>query len=116
MSNISGRHGCRWSREETIIVLALYYRILFAKSSREHPEIKRIAKIIERTPDSVNMKIGNFRSFDPELKEKRIVGLTNTTKLDSMIWHEFVNNKERLFTLAAEFEKETLDKKRTFAR
>ena len=35
------------------------------------------------------MKIGNFGSFDPELKKRGIVGLGNTSKLDEIIWNEF---------------------------
>ncbi|KAB2917347.1 MAG: HNH endonuclease [Bacteroidetes bacterium] len=42
------------------------------------------------------MKIGNFGSFDPALKEKGIVGLTNTSKLDEEVWNEYYNDWDRL--------------------
>ncbi len=112
MSEIPGR---RWSREETIIVLALYCRIPFAKSNKAHPEVMRIARIIGRSPSSVNMKIGNFGSFDPQLKESGIVGLANASKLDGIIWHEFANNWEGLFTHAFDLEQEMFDKKELFS-
>ena len=108
---MSEKPGRLWSREETIIVFALYYRIPFAKSSKEHPEIKRIARIIGRSPSSVNMKIGNFGSLDPQLKESGIVGLDHASALNKEIWNEFVNNWEELFTQAFEFEQEMFDKK-----
>ena len=54
-----------------------------------HPDVMRIAELIGRTPSAVNLKIGNFRSFDPVLKEKGIVGLTHASKLDKEIWEEF---------------------------
>lgn len=81
-----------WTREQTIIALNLYCKIPFNRVSSNHPDIIRIAKIIGRTPNSVKMKIGNFGSFDPELKKMGIVGLGNTSKLDEQIWNEFNND------------------------
>lgn len=78
-----------WTREEEIVVFDLYCKIPFKKSSKNHPEVIRVAKIIGRTPSSVNMKIGNFGSFDDNLKRQGIVGLTNASKLDEEIWNEF---------------------------
>lgn len=42
------------------------------------------------------MKIGNFGSFDPELKKRGIVGLGNTSKLDETVWNEFNRDWENL--------------------
>ncbi len=81
-----------WTREQTIVALNLYCKIPFNKVSSTHPDIIRIAKIIGRTPNSVKMKIGNFGSFDPELKRRGIVGLGNTSKLDEVVWNEFNND------------------------
>ncbi len=85
-----------WTREETIIALNLYCKIPFNRVVSSHPEIIRIAKIIGRSPNSVKMKIGNFGSFDSELKKRGIVGLANASKLDKLIWDEFNNNWEEL--------------------
>jgi len=78
-----------WTREQTIVALNLYCKIPFNRVSSTHPDIIRISKIIGRTPNSVKMKIGNFGSFDPELKKRGIVGLGNTSKLDEVVWNEF---------------------------
>ncbi|MEO8210807.1 MAG: HNH endonuclease [bacterium] len=78
-----------WTREQTIIALNLYCKIPFNKVSSSHPDVIRISKIIGRTPNTVKMKIGNFGSFDPELKKRGIVGLGNTSKLDEAVWNEF---------------------------
>ena len=78
-----------WTREQTIIALNLYCKIPFNRVGSNHPDIIRIAKIIGRTPNSVKMKIGNFGSFDPELKKRGIVGLGNTSKMDEIVWNEF---------------------------
>ena len=80
-----------WTREEEIIVFNLYCQIPFQSSSKNHPEVIRIANIIGRSPSAVNMKIGNFGSFDETLKAKGIIGLTNASKLDAQIWKEFNN-------------------------
>lgn len=85
-----------WTREQTIIALNLYCRIPFNKVSSNHPEIIRIAKIIGRTPNSLKMKIGNFGSFDPELKKRGIVGLVNVSSLDKSVWEEFNSQWENL--------------------
>ncbi len=78
-----------WSREEEIIVFNLYCKIPFKSSSKSHPDVIKIANLIGRTPSAVNMKIGNFGSFDENLKKQGIVGLTNASKLDKEIFEEF---------------------------
>lgn len=85
-----------WTKEQTIVALNLYCKIPFNRVSSNHPDIFRIAKIIDRTPNSVKMKIGNFGSFDPELKKRGIIGLGNTSKLDAKVWNEFNSDWENL--------------------
>lgn len=86
----------KWTREEEIIVLKLYCEIPFKNSSKSHPRIIEVAKLINRSPSSVNMKIGNFGSFDFSLKQKGIVGLSNASKLDEESWEEFNNSWDKL--------------------
>ena len=85
-----------WTKEQTIVALNLYCKIPFNRVSSTHPDILRIAKIIGRTANSVKMKIGNFGSFDPELKKRGIVGLGNTSKLDEIVWNEFNTDWDNL--------------------
>lgn len=85
-----------WTRNEEIIVFNLYCKIPFQRSSKNHPEVIRIAKLIGRTPSAVNMKIGNFGSFDDSLKKQGIVGLSNASRLDEQIWNEFNGNWNEL--------------------
>lgn len=102
-----------WTRDQTIIAFNLYCKIPFQKASSSNPDIIKIAQIIGRSPNSVKMKIGNFGSFDPELKKKGIVGLTNASKLDETIWNEFNNNWDELAfeseKLIANFLKKKID-------
>jgi putative restriction endonuclease len=103
-----------WTREQTIVALNLYCKIPFNKVSSNHPDIIKIANIIDRSPNSVKMKIGNFGSFDPELKKRGIVGLINTSKLDEKIWNEFNSDWENLAyeseMLISKFTKQPLEK------
>ena len=103
----------RWTREQTIVAFNLYCKIPFQKASSTNPDIIKIAKIIGRSPNSVKMKIGNFGSFDPELKKKGIVGLANASALDKEIWDEFNDDWEKLAfeseRLIAEFSKKNLE-------
>ena len=85
-----------WTREEEIIVFNLYCKIPFKNSSKNHPDVIRIANLIGRSPSAVNMKIGNFGSFDENLKKQGIVGLTNASKLDKDIFDEFSENWDKL--------------------
>ncbi|MBM2815271.1 MAG: restriction endonuclease [Ignavibacteria bacterium] len=86
----------KWTREQTIVALNLYCKIPFNKVSSTHSDILKYSSLIGRSPNSLKMKIGNFGSFDPELKRRGIVGLQNTSKLDEDIWDEFSNDWERL--------------------
>lgn len=104
----------RWTKEQTIVAFNLYCKIPFQKASSTNPDIIRIAKIIGRSPNSVKMKIGNFGSFDPELKKKGIVGLANASALDKEVWDEFNGDWENLAfeseRLIAEFSKQEIEK------
>lgn len=85
-----------WSREETIIALNYYCKMPFGSIHTRNPKIDKIAQILGRSPASVVMKLGNFGSFDPELKKRGVKGLTNASKLDKEIWDEFNDNWEKL--------------------
>lgn len=85
-----------WTKEQTIIALSVYCKIPFNKATDSNPEIIAAAKLIGRTPSAVKMKVGNFGSFDPELKARGIVGLSKTSKMDEEVWNEYSKDWERL--------------------
>ncbi|MBR1793382.1 MAG: HNH endonuclease [Bacteroidales bacterium] len=85
-----------WTREQTIIALSVYCKIPFNQASNTNPEIVAAARLIGRSPAAIKMKVGNFGSFDPELRARGIVGLSNSSKLDEEIWNEYCNDWERL--------------------
>ena len=61
-----------WTREQTIVAFNVYCKIPFKKSSKNHPEIIKYSKIINRSPSALNMKVGNFGRLDPDLQKKGI--------------------------------------------
>lgn len=81
-----------WTREQSILAINLYCKLPFGKMHKTNPSIKELAQLINRTPDAVARKLGNFASLDPTLQARGIKGLGNTSKLDEIIWNEFYNN------------------------
>ena len=66
----------------------------------------RIARIIGRESSAARLRICNFRSFDPRLREKGIDGLRNTGALAKSIWDEFQTDRSKLAVEANRIEQE----------
>jgi len=81
-----------WTRDELILTINLYCKTSFGRLHKLNPEVIQLANIIRRTPSSVALKLGNFASLDPTLKERGIRGAINSSKLDKAIWDEFYQN------------------------
>ena len=92
-----------WTWDELVLAVNLYCKLPFGKMHKSNAEIIKFAELINRTPSSIALKLGNFASFDPSLKERGIKGASNSSKLDKQIWDEFYNNWD-----AALFESEKL--------
>lgn len=102
-----------WNREELILALNLYLKLPFGKLHHGNPEIIHLAQIIDRTPNSVAMRLSNFASVDPFHINRGIKGLTGGIKQVEPIWNEFINNKEDLLfeseNILAGLEKQTIE-------
>lgn len=85
-----------WTREELILAFNLYFKIPFGQINDDTPEIISLAKILDRTPGAVALKLANFAHLDPSLKERNVVGLSHGSKLDVVVWNEFYDNLEEL--------------------
>lgn len=107
-----------WTREETIIAFNVYCKVPFKSSSKTNPTIIKYANIIGRSPSALNMKVGNFGRFDPELRKQGIVGLGNGSKLDEIVWNEFNGNWDKLAfeseKLIAEFQNKSIEQIESF--
>lgn len=96
-----------WTRDELALVLNLYCKLPFGKMHAHNPEVIKLADYLNRTPGAVAMKLGNFVSLDPNLKQG---GLPACSKLDRQIWHEFFVDEdmvERTETITEAFSKDT---------
>lgn len=99
-----------WTREEHILAFNLYCRIPFGKTHKGNPEVIKLANIINRTPSSVGLKLGNFARLDPALKKRGIGGMPHGAKGEEIVWNEFNENAE---DLAYESEKLLADMQHT---
>lgn len=85
-----------WTREELILAFNLYCKIPYGTFHGRNPKVIELAKLIDRTPNALALKLSNFASFDPYHQRRGIKGLQNTGKLDKEVWDEFTNNWDDL--------------------
>jgi len=85
-----------WNRSELIVAFHQYCIMPFGKMDSRNRDIIDLAAKLGRTPGALSMKMCNFASFDPVLKDRNVRGLANTAKGDKQIWDEFYNNWESL--------------------
>jgi putative restriction endonuclease len=57
----------------------------------KNPDVVELAEFLERSPNSVAMKLANFASLDETLDRK---GLQGASKADREIWEEFFSDPE----------------------
>jgi putative restriction endonuclease len=88
----------KWSRDELIAAFNLYCQLPFGQLHKTNPQIMQLARLLERTPSSVGMKLVNFASLDPVITANGRVGLIGASRLDRTIWDEFNADWETLAT------------------
>lgn len=79
----------KWTREHFLIALNLYCKLPFGKLHKGNPVIVEVAKKMERTPNSLAMKLCNFASLDPVQRARGIKGLPGATPQDRRMWDAF---------------------------
>jgi putative restriction endonuclease len=84
--------GRRWTRDELLVALNLYRKLLFGQLHARQPAIIALADKLGRGSNSVAMKLCNFASLDPALKLRGIKGLEGASALDRTVWNEFHQN------------------------
>lgn len=86
----------RWTKEQLKLAFHLYCQLPFGKLHSRNPEIIQLAKLIDRTPSAVAMKLVNFASLDPAITSTGRAGLGNAGALDREVWEEFHADWEKL--------------------
>jgi hypothetical protein len=85
-----------WTLEQLKLAFYLYCQLPFGKLHQRNPQIVELAQLIGRTPSSLAMKLVNFASLDPSIRDSGRHGLGNASALDKAVWDEFHADWERL--------------------
>lgn len=101
----------KWHRDEIILALDLYYHLDSGQMNSSNPKVIELSDLLNklpiheyrpneekfRNPNGVNLKLGNFKFFDPDYSGK---GMKGGSKLDEQVFKEFYGNKELLKSIA----------------
>lgn len=98
-----------WNREELLVAFTLYSQIPFGKLHSKNPEIIHYAKLIDRTPSALAMKLVNLASLDPYIIESGRSGLKGASNADRELWKE-MNQDMDLFDQQCQTAMEHLEK------
>jgi hypothetical protein len=82
----------RWTENEIILGLYLYFQLPFGKLHSKNPEIIQLSQTIGRSSDAVAMKLCNFASLDPQITESGRKGLDKTSLLDRVLYKRFAED------------------------
>jgi 5-methylcytosine-specific restriction protein A len=96
-----------WTRDELILALDLYFRVDYRSVAKDDPAILNLSDLLNRLPihsdrpnaakfrnaNSVYMKLGNLRRFDPTYTG---VGLKAGSKLEEDVWRDFGHDRAKL--------------------
>lgn len=104
-----------WTKEELILAFNLYLKIPFGKFHHANTVVIYLAKLMDRTPSAVAMRLSNFASVDPFHQKRGVVGLRGGIAQVQPIWDEFNKNREELIfeseKILAEIQKTSVEKK-----
>lgn len=78
-----------WRREEVVAAIRLYCLLPFGQLDQRTPAILELAKVLDRTPSSVAMKLVNLASLDPAITANGRKGLGHASATDRTVWQEF---------------------------
>jgi len=87
-----------WTRDELIVAMNLYSRLTFGQLHARNPLIIATAAKMDRSPNSLAMKLCNLASFDPAVTSRGRVGLKGASQLDREVWNAFQADWETLGT------------------
>ncbi len=85
-----------WTRSELIVAFNLYCKLRFGQCHARNPHVIELARVLDRTPSSVAMKLCNFAAFDPGHWRRGVAGLGNASRADREVWDEFNADWNRL--------------------
>lgn len=99
-----------WNRDELILALSVYFQLPFGRLNHHTPEVKELARIIQRSDNSAAIRLTNFAACDPYIINSGRKGMTAGVKVCKPIWDEFCNDREYLFNEAQRIKAKLLNK------
>lgn len=84
----------KWTREQNLAALRLYRLLPFGRFHQRNPKVVALSSLIGRTPSAVAMRLSNYASLDPMLRERGIKGLVAISDDARRLWHEFEASPE----------------------
>ncbi len=99
-----------WTREELILALSVYFKLPFGRLNRTTREVKELAQLIGRSPNSAALRLVNYAACDPYIINSGRTGMPAGIPVCKPIWDEFADDKERLFAEAQRIKAELLHK------
>lgn len=90
--------GRAWTRDELIVAINLYSRLTFGQLHARNPLIIATAARMDRSSNSLAMKLCNLASFDPAVTSRGRVGLKGASQLDREVWNAFQADWELMGT------------------
>tara|TARA_A100001011_G_scaffold210187_1_gene218454 strand:- start:58 stop:798 length:741 start_codon:yes stop_codon:yes gene_type:complete len=101
----------KWHRDEVILALDLYYNLESGQMNSNNPEVIKLSELLNRLPihinrpdqekfrnaNGVNLKLGNFKYYDPDYTGE---GLKGGSKLDKAVLNEFYGERLLLKSIA----------------
>lgn len=86
-----------WTREELVVTLALYFQLPFGRLNHTTKEVIELAKIIERSVNSVALRLVNFAACDSYIINSGRTGMPGGLSICMPIWKEYEFDHEKLF-------------------
>ncbi len=102
-----------WSRTEFILVMNLYTKISYGQFNASNSDVKKLAKLLNRTPGAVAYKLVHFSGLDPYHKSRGLKGLANPGNNAIAVYNEFIGNWDEMLyeseLLLAEYQNKSIE-------
>lgn len=98
-----------WTHSELILALDLYFKLPFGRLNHTTPEVKELANLINRSDNSVALRLTNYAACDPVITESGRTGMPGGLSICKPIWDEYSNQKEKLFFEAQQIKAQLLN-------
>ena len=104
-----------WNKNELILALDLYFKLDYGQMDGRNKDIIQLSHLlsqigiekgVERSVNSVSLKLANFKRIDPDFSGK---GMKSGSRLDEEVWNEFAGNKSELIKIAGKLQKDEIE-------